>query len=285
MASVPVSGVSSATVLLNNGVSMPKVHLGVYQSTNRTKNAVKWALQAGYRAIDCAETYGNEKEVGAAIISYLKANPELSRDEIWFTTKLRVNTSYDVTRSSLKGSIKRTKLGYVDLYLLHTPSGGREKRLECWRALEDALIEGEVRSIGVSNYGIKHLQELLDSKPRVIPAVNQIEVHPFNTHSNLTAFCQKHGIVVQAYSPLVQGRRMDHPTIVELSKKHKVSQAQILLRWGIQKGFVVLPKSTNQERIIANADIWEFEIEETDMERLDGLDEGLVTEWDLLDTE
>lgn len=157
MASNPTLSVSSASVLLNSGVTMPMLHLGVYQSTNRTKNAVRWALEAGYRAIDCAETYGNEKEVGIAIIGYLKENLELSRDDVWFTTKLRINTSYAVTRSSLKGSIKRTKLGHVDLYLLHTPSGGKDRRLECWRALEDALIEGEVRSIGVSNYGIKHV--------------------------------------------------------------------------------------------------------------------------------
>jgi len=118
-----------------------------------------------------------------------------------------------------------------------------------------------------------------------MPAVNQIEVHPFNTHALLTEFCQKHGIVVQAYSPLVQGRRMEHPVIVSLSQKYDVEPAQILVKWSLQKGFVPLPKSTNQERIVINADVWGFEIAESDMEKLDGLEEGLVTEWDLLDEE
>lgn len=292
----------TAMLQLNNAVLMPQLHLGVYEARSRTKDAVKWALEAGYRAIDSAEAYGNEKDVGSAILAFIASHPSIRREDIWFTTKLRVNVSYDVTRRAIKGSIKRTKLGYVDLYLLHTPSGGKETRLECWRALEDALSEGEVKSIGVSNYGVKHvsaqtlimlyrlnrlfqLQEILDSKSRVIPAVNQIEVHPFNTHAEIISFCKENGITVQAYSPLVQGRRMQHPTIVELSQKLGVSEAQLLVRWSIQKGYAPLPKSTNRERIICNGNVEGFQIEVNDMSILDSLDEGLVTEWDLLNTD
>jgi diketogulonate reductase-like aldo/keto reductase len=149
--------ISSAVVDLNSGLKIPQVHLGVFQADNRTKTAVKWALEAGYRGFDSAEVYGNEKDVGSSVIAFLKTHRSITREAIWFTTKLRQNTSYEITRQAIKGSIKRTKLGYIDLYLLHTPAGGREKRLECWRALEDALSDGEVKCIGVSNWGMKHV--------------------------------------------------------------------------------------------------------------------------------
>lgn len=148
-----------STIQLNNGLSMPRIHLGVYQASGRkVKDAVTWALQAGYRAVDSAEAYGNEKEVGSAILSFLKSESSLSREEIWFTTKVWNNTSYDATRASIKESIKRSGLEYVDLYLLHSPYPGKGKRLECWRAIEDAILAGEVRAGGVSNWSVKHVQ-------------------------------------------------------------------------------------------------------------------------------
>ena len=137
---------------------MPRIHLGVYMTSGReTETAVLWALEAGYRAIDSAEWYDNEREVGSAITKYLQANSDVKREDIWFTTKLKSNTSYDATRRSIKESIRKSGLGYLDLYLLHSPYGGRSKRLECWRAVEDAIADAEILAGGVSNYGVKHV--------------------------------------------------------------------------------------------------------------------------------
>lgn len=154
---MPASFLQS-TIQLSNGMLMPRIHLGVYEVSGRNaKDAVTWALQAGYRAVDSAEVYGNEKEVGTAILSFLKSQTALSREDIWFTTKVWNNTSYNATRTSIHDSIKRSGLGYLDLYLLHSPYPGKSKRLECWRAIEDAIQDGEVKAGGVSNWSVKHV--------------------------------------------------------------------------------------------------------------------------------
>jgi diketogulonate reductase-like aldo/keto reductase len=151
----------TSRITLNNGVSMPRIHLGVYMTSGReTETAVKYALETGYRAVDSAEWYANEKQVGSAMLSFLKSNENsqgLKREDLWFTTKLKTNTSYDATRKAIKKSLQQSGLGYLDLYLLHSPYGGRKKRLECWKAVEDAVREGEVITAGVSNYGVKHV--------------------------------------------------------------------------------------------------------------------------------
>lgn len=225
--------------------------------------------------------YHNEREVGRAILAFLEAEKKkpngLTREDIFFTSKLASNISYDATRRSIKESIRVSGLGYIDLFLIHAPYGGKAKRLECWRAIEDAIADKEVRSGGVSNYGVKHLKELLASNPRVFPAVNQIEVHPFNTRTEITSFCQENGIVVEAYAPLARAYRMNHPTIVSLSKKYGCTPAQLLVRWSLQHGYVPLPKSATKERIISNGQVDGFEIDEADMKTMDGLDEYLVT--------
>jgi diketogulonate reductase-like aldo/keto reductase len=290
---------------------MPRIHLGVYMTSGReTSTAVTHALEAGYRGFDSAEWYANEKEAGSAIFKYISSPPsgrtKLERSDVWFTTKLKTNSSYDATRKAIKESIRKCGLGYLDLYLLHSPYGGKSRRLECWRAVEDAIEEGEVRAGGVSNFGVKHvrfascreaeivivltgplrqLQELLDAKPKIIPAVNQIEVHPFNTRSDITSFCREHDIVVEAYAPLARALRMRHPKIVELSKKYQCEPAQLMVRWSLQKGYVPLPKSVKKERIVSNAKVEGFDIEEKDMKVLDGLDEYLVTDWDPTDAD
>ncbi|KAL2013907.1 hypothetical protein VTN00DRAFT_1432 [Thermoascus crustaceus] len=278
----------STKIKLPNGAPMPQIQLGVYLMSGReTENAVKWALEAGYRGIDCAQMYHNEREVGRAILAFLEAEKKkpngLTREDIFFTSKLASNISYDATRRSIKESIRVSGLGYIDLFLIHAPYGGKAKRLECWRAIEDAIADKEVRSGGVSNYGVKHLKELLASNPRVFPAVNQIEVHPFNTRTEITSFCQENGIVVEAYAPLARAYRMNHPTIVSLSKKYGCTPAQLLVRWSLQHGYVPLPKSATKERIISNGQVDGFEIDEADMKTMDGLDEYLVTDWDPVD--
>ncbi|PQE23129.1 aldo keto reductase protein [Rutstroemia sp. NJR-2017a WRK4] len=273
-------------ITLNNGIRMPQIHLGVYMTSGREcESAVSHALEAGYLAIDSAEWYANEKEVGRAIKKYLDAHKEAKREDLWFTTKLKSNVGYDATRKAVKDSLRKSGLDYIDLYLLHSPYGGKKKRLECWKAVEDAILEGEVKAGGVSNFGVKHLQELLDSKPRIVPAVNQIEVHPFNTRTDITSFCQENGIVVEAYAPLARALRMKHPQIVDLSKKYSCSPAQLMVKWSLQHGYVPLPKSVTKERIISNGDVDGVEISKEDMDALDGLDEYLVTDWDPTDAD
>lgn len=247
--------------------------------------AVKYALDAGYRAVDSAQMYHNEREVGSAIQSWLKQHPEVKREDIHYTTKLASNSDYDRARKSITKSVKECGLGYIDLFLLHSPYGGKRDRLESWRAVEDAIDAGEVRIGGVSNYGEKHITELLSSSPRILPSVNQIEVHPFNTRTALTQLCQKNDIIVEAYAPLARALRMKHPVIVELAKKYGCTSGQLLVRWSLQHGYVPLPKSVNQSRIEENAQVGGFEISGQDMERMDGLDEYLVTDWDPTDTD
>lgn len=269
---------------LANGLSMPTIHLGVYlTSGSETYQAVRWALEAGYRGIDSAQMYDNEAESGQAILDFLSSEANttsLKREDIHFTSKLASNSSYDTARKAIKQSVKECGLGYIDLFLLHSPYGGKKARLESWRAVEDAIEDGEVKIGGVSNYGVKHLRELLASKPKIAPAVNQIEVHPFNTRKDITSFCEQHGIVVEAYAPLVRALRMKHPTIVSLAKKYSCTPGQLLVRWSLQHGYVPLPKSVKKERIIENADIGGFSIEKMDMDAMDELDEYLVTDWD-----
>lgn len=230
--------------------------------------------------------YHNEAQVGRAIKSFLAGasnKDSLTREDLFYTSKLASNATYEVARQSIKQSVERAGLGYIDLFLLHSPYGGKTKRLESWRALEDAILDGEVRSGGVSNFGVQHLEELLASNPRIKPAVNQVEVHPFNTRENITSFCQKNGIIVEAYAPLVRALRMKHPTVTSLSKKYSCTPAQLLVRWSLQHGFVPLPKSVTKSRIIENAQVGGFQIEDADIKVLDGLDEYLVTDWDPVD--
>lgn len=255
-------------------------------SGREASDAVKHALTAGYRGIDSAQMYRNERECGSAISSWLKGNGSgLKREDIFFTSKLASNSSYNAARKSIKQSVEACGLGYIDLFLIHSPYGGKTARLASWKAVEDAIDAGEVKTGGVSNYGVKHLEELLASKPRIMPAVNQIEVHPFNTRQKITSWCQEHGVIVEAYAPLARALRFKHPTIASLSGKYGCTPAQLMVRWSLQNNFIPLPKSVSKERIEANGKIDFFEIEEEDMQTLTALDEYLVTDWDPVDTD
>lgn len=245
----------STRLPISNGLSIPQIHLGVYlMSGAQAERAIGYALTSGYRAVDSAQMYRNERECGRAIRSWLDDKSlnttGLKREDLFFTSKLASNsTSYDTTRKSIKKSVEACGLGYIDLFLLHSPYGGKSARLASWKAVEDAIDDGEVKIGGVSNFGVKHLEELIASKPRTLPAVNQIEVHPFNTRTNITSFCKKQGILVEAYAPLARALRMKHPTIVALSKKHQCTPAQLMIRWSLQNGFIPLPKSVSKDRI------------------------------------
>lgn len=265
--------VSNVTVLLNSGTSVPQVGLGVWQAGGSTKKAVAAALQAGYRHVDTAAVYGNEAGVGAAI-----AESGLPRDQVFVTTKLWNNDQgYDKALRAFDASLKRLKLEYVDLYLIHWPVAGL--RLESWRALEQLFSEKRARAIGVSNFLEPHLEELTKSA-KVLPAVNQIELTPFLQRSGTVALCRKLGITLEAYSPLTRGQRLSHPVVLELAATTGRSPAQVLLRWGVQRGFVILPKSVTPERIVENAALFDFELDAGSMAKLDALEEGLVTGWD-----
>ncbi|KAL5328580.1 hypothetical protein ACEPPN_002079 [Leptodophora sp. 'Broadleaf-Isolate-01'] len=279
----------ASKVKLNNALFIPQIQLGVFLTSGKdTENAVRHSLNAGYLAIDSAESYANERECGDAIRSWLESEDNikgLQRKDLWFTSKVRHNTGYEATRRSIKTGLEKSGMGYMDLYLLHSPHGGKANRMECWNAVEDAIADGEVLTGGVSNYGVRHLQELLDSNPKVKPAINQIEVHPFNTQTAITSFCEHHGIAIEAYCPLAQAMRFDHLKIVEPSQKYTCTPAQLFVRWSLQHGYIPLPRSIKQERIVSNVDVAFFQINVADMLVMDGLDEHLVCDWDPTDVE
>lgn len=264
-----------STVTLRGGVEMPMLGLGVWQSApgDETRSAVAAALATGYRHVDTARAYRNEADVGAA----LRASG-LPRGDLFVTTKLwNSDHGYDSALEAIDKSLASLGLAQVDLYLVHWPVEGL--RGETWRAMERILADGKARAIGVSNYTVRHLDELL-ATAKVPPAVNQVEFHPFLNQRALLAYCQLHAIQLEAYGPLVRGQRMDQPVLARVAARHHRTGAQVLLRWGLQHGLVVIPKSVRAERIRENADLYGFALDAEDMDALDRLDEGLRTSWD-----
>lgn len=258
---------------LNSGATIPQLGLGVWQSGGATKKAVLTALSAGYRHVDTAAVYGNEAAVGSAI-----AESGVPREQLFVTTKLwNSDQGYDKARRAFDASLKRLHLEYVDLYLIHWPVSAL--RLESWRALEQLFADKRARSIGVSNFLLPHLKEL-QGAAQVLPAVNQLELTPFLQRQDTVALCQELGIALEAYSPLTRGQKLSHPVVGAVAARAHKSPAQVLLRWGLQRGFVVLPKSVTPERILENSALFDFELDSGSMQQLDALEEGLVTGWD-----
>jgi len=254
-------------VTLNNGVKMPWLGLGVLQTREgkEVEQAVQWALEAGYRSIDTAAFYGNERGVGKAVRA-----SGLSRGDVFLTTKvwnsdLRAGT----TRQAFHDSLSRLGGDTVDLYLIHWPVKGHF--IDAWKVFEELYAEGKVRAIGVSNFLVHHLEELL-SKSKVVPAVNQVEFHPRLVQPELLRFCRAHGIQVEAWSPLMQGKILDAPEILEVAAKHGKEPGQIVLRWDLQREVVTIPKSVHKERIVANAQLFDFELSAEEMALLDAMD-------------
>jgi diketogulonate reductase-like aldo/keto reductase len=267
--------IRGATLALNTGASIPVVGLGVWQTPrgDGTRDAVATALRIGYRHVDTARIYGNERDVGLGL-----RDSGVPRDQVFVTTKLwNDDQGYDAALRAFDASLGRLGLDYVDLYLLHWPVAG--KRLESWRALERLHGDQRARAIGVSNFMPSHLKELL-AHAHVAPSVDQIEVSPFLQQRDTRDFCARHQIVVEAYSPLTHGQRLDHPIVTAIAARVGRSAAQVLLRWSLQHGMVVLPKSTREARIRENAAIFDFSLDAADMTALDGCEEGLVTGWD-----
>jgi diketogulonate reductase-like aldo/keto reductase len=263
------------SIELRTGARIPQVGLGVWQTPRgrATQSAVASALRVGYRHIDTAKIYGNEEDVGIAIV-----RSGIARDQLFVTTKLwNSDQGYDSALRAFDASLERLGLDYVDLYLIHWPVAG--KRLESWRALEKIYETKRASAIGVSNYLRPHLEELLGSA-RVPPAVNQIELSPFLQRRDAVALCRKNSVLVEAYSPLTHGRRLENPVVLDVARRVERSPAQVLLRWGIQKELVVLPKSSRADRIVENASLFDFALDAHSMAALDALEEGLVTGWD-----
>ena len=254
---------------LNNGIEIPYIGLGTYQLKGKIAHeSVNVALEAGYRLIDTAESYYNEKEVGGAI-----KNSRIPRNEIFVTTKLaNENHGYDNTLRAFEDSLKRLGLDYIDLYLIHWPSS--RLRNETWKAFESILQNGTCRSIGVSNYTVRHLKELLSSSS-TIPAVNQVEFNPYIYQKEILDLCRGKNIQLEGYTPLARTKKFNESILKNISEKYGKSKAQILIRWSLQHNVITIPKSSNEYRIKENINVFDFEISDDDMDKLNSLDENL----------
>ena len=257
-------------VTLNNGVEIPQLGFGVFQiKPADTVEAVQAALGIGYRHIDTAEMYGNEREVGEAI-----ARSDLDRSEVFVTSKLNNNNlGFDAALRAFDQTLAALGTDRVDLFLIHWPLPTVRDYVETWKALETLYAEGRARAIGVSNFQPDHLRRVLD-ETEIVPAVNQIEVHPYLTQEKLLAFDAEHGIVTEAWSPIAQGAVLDDPVVREVADAHGRTPAQVVLRWHVQRGSIVFPKSVNPKRMAENFALFDFELPAADLERLSGLDRG-----------
>jgi diketogulonate reductase-like aldo/keto reductase len=284
------------TIKLNDGHTIPQLGFGVWQvrSGRTTEAAVTTALEAGYRHIDTAAAYGNEASVGAAIRA-----SGIAREKIFVTTKLW-NDDHGDPEGALDTSLRNLKMDYVDLYLIHFPV---RRRHQSWKMFAKLRSKGKARSIGVSNYTVRHMTELLQESD-VVPVTNQVEIHPYLQQRELVDFCRARGVVIEAYSPLTHGQRLNDPRLVAIAQKYSrngaaapvwkrlsmlenfarpdgvKTTAQVLIRWALQKGYVVIPKSSKPRRIVENADVFDFELSGEDMRALDGFEENLRTCWD-----
>jgi methylglyoxal/glyoxal reductase len=257
---------------LNNEIQIPRLGLGVYQIPpgKSTIKAVKYALEIGYRHFDTAMIYGNESDVGKAL-----KESDVKREDIFITTKVwNSDQGYDSTLKACESSLKRLDLSYVDLYLIHWPV--REKIIETWKAMIKLLNNERVKAIGVSNYSIEELKETIDSSD-IVPAINQVEFHPYLYQKELLRFCKSNVIQLEAYSPLTRGKRLNDPKIVQIAKAYDKTPAQILVRWSLQHDLVVIPKSSHEKRILENSQVFDFQMNQKDMEILDSLNEDLHT--------
>nr|WP_207203603.1 glyoxal/methylglyoxal reductase [Bacillus halotolerans] len=247
---------------------MPWFGLGVFKVENGSEatESVKAAIKNGYRSIDTAAVYKNEEGVGIGI-----KESGVAREELFITSKVwNEDQGYDTTLAAFEKSLERLQLDYLDLYLIHWP--GKDKYKDTWRALEKLYKDGKIRAIGVSNFQVHHLEELLKDA-EIKPMVNQVEFHPRLTQKELRDYCKKQGIQLEAWSPLMQGQLLDNEVLTQIAEKYNKSVAQVILRWDLQHEVVTIPKSIKEHRIIENADIFDFELSQEDMDKIDALNQ------------
>ena len=255
------------TTTLHNQVKMPWLGLGVFQSEegDEVEQAVRWALELGYRSIDTASIYGNEAGVGKAI-----KESGVPREDVFLTTKVwNTDQGFNETLDAFEASIERLQQDYIDLYLIHWPV--QEKYKETWRALEQLYNQGRVRAIGVSNFLVHHLKDLLNDC-EIVPMVNQVEFHPRLVQPTLLDFCRTEGIQVEAWSPIMRGKVLEIPELLAIAEKYNKTAVQIVLRWDIQHNVVTIPKSSRKDRLTANKEIFDFELTDEEMTLIDSLD-------------
>ncbi|OKP93253.1 glyoxal reductase [Paenibacillus sp. P3E] len=258
------------TIRLHSGVNMPWLGLGVFQVEEGAElvQAVKSAIAHGYRSVDTAAVYQNERGVGQAIAEALAEN-KLVREDLFITSKVwNADLGYEATLAAYEASLEKLGLDYLDLYLIHWPV--KDKYKEAWRALETLYKTGRVKAIGVSNFQIHHLEDILKDA-EIKPMVNQVELHPYLSQQALRSFCKEQGIQIEAWSPLMQGQLLDQPVLAEIAAAHGKSVAQVILRWDLQHGIVTIPKSIKAHRITENASVFDFELSTGDMDRIDQL--------------
>ncbi|MBY0086408.1 aldo/keto reductase [Brevibacillus sp. M2.1A] len=261
------------TTTLYNGVKMPWLGLGVFkvEEGQELEQAVKTAIKHGYRSIDTAAIYNNEEGVGRGIRAGLQ-EAGITREDLFVTSKVwNADLGYESTLQAYETSLKKLGLEYLDLYLIHWPVEGKFK--EAWRALEALYKKGLVKAIGVSNFHVHHLEELLKDA-EIKPMVNQVEFHPRLSQDELRAFCKDQGIQFEAWSPLMQGQLLDNPVLKGIAEKYGKSIAQIIIRWDLQNGVVTIPKSTKEHRIVENASVFDFELSKEDMEMIHALNQN-----------
>lgn len=255
-------------MLLSNGVKIPSIGFGTYKSGDdeETAKIIKNALNLGYKMIDTASFYNNEVGIGNGI-----KESGIDRKDIFIVTKLwNDDHGYDKTIEAFNKSLNNLQVDYIDLYLIHWPN---KLNAETWRAFEHLYETGKVKAIGVCNFKVEHLEELKKTA-KIMPMVNQVEIHPFSTKNNIIKYCKDNNIKVVAWSPISRGRVLSNELMIDLSQKYKKSIVQIVLRWHMQKGVIPIPKSSNENRIKENIDIFDFEISSEDMKAIDSLDEG-----------
>ncbi|MEI0798396.1 aldo/keto reductase [Brachyspira intermedia] len=258
-------------VKFNNGIEMPILGLGLYKITDKkeVENAVKWAIEAGYRKFDTAQFYDNEKELGEAI-----RKTGIKREEIFITTKIwNTKQGYNSARKSFEESLEKLNMDYVDLVLIHWPGQKKERYLDTYRALENICQSKKAKSIGLSNFEINHLKDIF-AHCNIAPVINQIERHPNLQRNELIEFCKNHNIIAEAWSPLARGKLFNDKTIIDIANKYNKTPSQIILRWNIENNISVIPKSATKERIEENTNVFDFKLDKNDIEKINSLENG-----------
>lgn len=254
---------------LKDGKWIPTIGYGCYEVTGaEAKETFLAAARCGYTHFDSASFYKNEAEVGLALKQFMKENPTYERNSLYYTTKAWTNEQGAQLGKNIDKAVERCGLGYIDLMLLHWPASDKATRQESWKALAKAVKDGKIKSAGVSNYNKEQIQEIFDLETGVFPVVNQIEISPWKQDRALIEFCEKEGIVLQAYCPLARGKSMEDPKLVRLADRYQKTPAQILIKWSLQRGFVPLPKSSNSERMAQNINVEDFSLDPEDMDTL-----------------